>query len=130
VIDPTGGASTAGQTDPTTIYDGGTARAIISTVVSPGVSGALVGATAGLKTKLLGIHVVCSAFTSAGTMYLTNGSGGGFILWLSQLQALGNVAMPPTGFVLCQTGVNTALWFNFGGGAASFGVNIVYYQAP
>ena len=130
MIDPTGGAATAGASNPTIIYDGGIAYPVISTVASPGASGALVAAASGLKTKLLNIHVVCSAITTAGTVYLTNGSGGGFLLWIAQLVAAGQVSIPAAGFVHCQTAVNTALWFNFGGTGGSFGVNIIYYQAP
>jgi hypothetical protein len=132
MIDPTGGAATSGQRDPSTVYDGGVSRPVLSAQAAGGMAASaltLVAAAAGLRTKVLAVSAICSAFTTAGSCYLRN-AGGATLYWLGRVGAANeNLFLDLGGTMLTQTAVNTALEIYFDGNA-NFGVAVTYYQAP
>jgi len=131
VIDPTGGPGQAGQSDPSVVVDGGVARPVLYTSTSGALAGtaiALVGASPGIKTKVLALSMICAAFTTAGSAYFTGGVSP--VYWIGRFGALNtNVWLDLGGIVICSTAANTALNIHFDG-SATFGMAITYYQAP
>jgi hypothetical protein len=132
VIDPTGGAAAAGQTSPTTIYDGGPRTVISSAFFSPVLNNAgttLVAAAAGLRTKVLALHVTCQIFTTAGLLVLKDGAA-------VNIAAVGNPTAIGTtydcrvggGIIFAQGPVNSNVDLFFVGNGAFLG-QITYYQA-
>ena len=90
---------------------------------------AQIAAAPGLKTKVLGVSLSVSAFTSSGNMFLLNGTGGSSILYLPFFSGFANAFFSLGGLVLCQTAVNTILSVKCTG-SLTCGVGITYYQAP
>ena len=115
--------------EPAFVYDGG--RQVVGSQLFPmtAAAGPLVGAAAGLKTKVLSLHVACTTFTSVGTITILGGSGG-FQMIALYVSGLGNYSVPTTGYMVAQTGVNQDLWWTFSGGAANFLVSLTWYNAP
>jgi len=115
--------------EPAYVYEKG--RQVIGSQLFPMTAAAapIIGAVAGLRTKVLSFHVACTSFTTAGSISVLQGSGGFpmIALWVS---ALGNYSIPTTGYVLAQTAVNQDLWWTFSGGAATFAVSLTWYNAP
>jgi len=90
---------------------------------------AQIAAAPGLKTKVLGVSLSVSVFTSGGNMFLLNGTGGSAILYLPFFSTFGSAFFSLGGLVLCQTAVNTILSVKCTG-TLTCGVGITYYQAP
>jgi hypothetical protein len=135
VIDPTGGAATTGQNDASTVWDGGAARTVQSVRVGlVGLTGAatLIAAAAGLKTKVLGIHFLAAPPTTAGAFYLKDATSGGILLMMDQIPVTIYTTRTITmsGYVMCQTTVNSILQAQFDGTVGTFNVQVQYYQAP
>jgi len=132
VIDPTGGAATTGQNDPTMVYDGGVGRPILSktnAITLNNSSVTLVTAAVGVKTKVLQFRVSCTAFTAAGALYLLDGAAAG-IAYMGQFGAVGAIGeLSLAGIVVAQTPVNSALVVNWAGNGTLHYV-LTYYQAP
>jgi hypothetical protein len=118
--------------EPATVYDTGR-RAVQSagfvTLALNGTSGAIVAATASVKTKVLAINIQCVGFSTVGALAL---SGSGINFWIAQLAAPGigfNTSLVPGPVLHYATTVNTALSIFFSGNA-TFNGSVVYYQAP
>jgi len=125
-----GQLNTVTETSPSYVHDSG--RRIIGAQAFSvtNVATQMIAPYAGLKTRVLSIHVVCSNFTSVGTAWLTDGNGGLTLVHLARVTGVGNYLFPSTGYVVATTAVNTGLWWNFDGGAANFGVHMSWYLAP
>jgi len=127
VIDP----NASGGTSSTTVYDGGDPRTIITVIGAPSLNASgftAVAATAGLKTKVLGINVYPSAFTTEGSLVIRDGSTS--IFQIARFTALGQRAdFNMGGQVICQGSINTLLEIFFTGNAF-IQFSLIYYQAP
>lgn len=115
---------------PAVIYDDGFRNINTQALPTTQVATSLVAAAPGLRAKLFSVYVVCSTFTTIGTAYLTDGSGGPTLLHLARILAVGQYPTLTTGLIMCQTSVNTPLYWNFDGGSANFGVHMSWYLAP
>jgi hypothetical protein len=134
VIDPTGGAATAGAGNPTIVYDGGVARTLIPTANFPAAlnnsRATLIAAAAGLTSKILSLHIICTAFTTAGLLVLQDGAGAVNHAVLAQVTALGQTwDCHADGYVFAQGALSGAITI-FYTGNATFALQAVYYQAP
>lgn len=130
MIDPTGGASTTGQNDPSIVYDGGVSRPIVAThgnATLNATTANMVPAAAGLRTKVLSVNIHCLTFTTAGAVALQDPTVRYRAMWIA---AVGNQLVAQNGGVmLFATGVNAALDI-FYAGNANISWSIAYYQAP
>jgi len=131
VIDPTGGASTAGSNNPTTVYDGGAARAVVAVrFASTATTATAVAAAAGLKTKLLGVHISFAAPATAGAFYFKDGGGTLLFVMHTIPVAVTVLTIAMSGYVICETPVNSALVAQFDGTSPNYNLQLQYYQAP
>jgi len=131
VIDPTGGAATVGQTDPTKVYDGGVARSIVSIrLASILTTATAVAAAPGLKTKVLGVHVAFAAPATAGAFYFKDGSSAILFVMHTIPVAITMFTISMGGYVICETPVNSALVLQFDGTSPNYNLQLQYYQAP
>ena len=131
MIDPTGGAGAAGASIPNVVYDGGVARNIVSVrFASTATTATAVAATAGVKTKLLGVHIAFAAPATAGGFYFKD--GGGTILFVMHTipVAITVLTISMSGYVICETPVNSALVAQFDGTSPNYNLQLQYYQAP
>ena len=131
MIDPTGGAATAGLNSANVVYDGGVARSIVSVrFASTATTATAVAATSGVKTKLLGVHVAHAAPATAGAFYFKD--GGGTILFVMNTipVAITMFTISMAGLVICETPVNSALVVQFDGTSPNYNLQLQYYQAP
>ena len=131
MIDPTGGAAAAGQHAANSVYDGGVARNIVSVrFASTALTATVVAAAAGLKTKLLGVHVAFAAPATTGAFYFKD--GGGTLLFVVHTipVAVTVLTIAMSGYVICETPVNSALVAQFDGTGPNYNLQIQYYQAP
>jgi hypothetical protein len=131
VIDPTGGPGAAGQHVPNSVYDGGVARNIISVrFASLAATATVVAAAPGLKTKLLGVHVAFAAPSAAGPFYFKD-SGGTLLFVVHTIPtAITTLTIAMSGYVICETPVNSALVAQFDGTGPNYNLQVQYYQAP
>lgn len=135
MIDPTGGAGTAGATNPTTVYDGGVARTVVNSALFLTINNTvanMVAATAGVSTKIIAVHISCHAFTTAGLMAVKdNGLAGGNIIAVGNPTALGTTydIRAGGGLVVGKAGVGFTVDLYYSGNGA-FSVQLTYYQAP
>jgi hypothetical protein len=130
VIDPT---NAAGSRDASTVYDGGATRQIVTVSGAPGLTASgftAVAAVAGLKTKILGLNIYVSAFTSEGSLTIKDGAGGTTIFNVARFTALGQRSdFSMGGQLICMGSVNTLVEI-FYSGTASIQFTLIYYQAP
>ena len=124
------GQQTAVSTvEPAYVYENG--RQIVGSQLfaMTAAPGPIIGASPGLKTKVLSLHIACTGFSTVGTVTILAGSGG-FPMIALYISGFGNYSIPATGYMLAQTGVNQDLWWTFSGGAATFSVSLTWYNAP
>ena len=119
--------------DANTAYDGGTPRALQTVVGGPALNATgstVIPAAAGLKSKVVGLVVYTSAWTTEGTAALKDGAGGTTIFNIARFTAHGQRAtFDIGGQVIVSTSVNTLLELFYTGNAV-LQFSIVYYQAP
>ena len=134
MIDPTNVAS---ATDPSTAYDGGAARPILTVVASSGSlstsAATAIAAAPGLRTKIIGLNIVCTAWAAEGTLQLRDGAGGSGIFVIARFPTPGvgaRVAFDIGGKMFCQSSVNTLVEIFYNVASGTFTYNIIYYQAP
>jgi hypothetical protein len=131
MIDPTGGAGAAGQSDATVAYDGGQPRTILRASVGfalNNTTASIVAGVAGVKTKVVAVTATSYAFTAAGLIFLGGGTPANF--FLGYLSAVGNqFSYLGNGFVIYETTAGAAL---LGGcqGNGQIVFSVLYYQAP
>jgi len=118
---------TVNTIEPSVVYDGGrrTIGAQVFNVTA--ATTPLIAAVAGLRCKILSVHIACTNFSTVGQATLT---AGGFPLAAVQIGALGNYALPTTGLALASTGVNQDLTWQWSGGAGNFAVSMTWYMTP
>lgn len=131
---PIGALGVVNTVEPRTVYEAGR-RTVATQITSSPINNAGVvhiAAASALRTKVLGVHVVCVANVPGGTIYFRDGAGATlFALDFFGPGVVGSRTINFGGSVLCQTSVNTALqavWDN--AAAATFHINTIYYQAP
>jgi hypothetical protein len=143
MIDPSGtvGISTGANTvklDPTSsgviiqpalAWDGGP-QAIVLTSNAGAVTGAapltLYAGAPGLKFKILSISAACAAFTTAGILWISDGTS---TLWLAGFTAVGSTVLYSPGFVCFTSAVNAPVKLNTTG-SATWHMSLVGYVAP
>jgi hypothetical protein len=137
MIDPTGGPGAAGQSDPTLVYDGGVARPVLQVIASSGVIGpggvTVIPAAASLKTKIIGVNIICTTWTAEGTLVLKDGAGAASITLCGRYRTPGvgqTFAFDLGGIVIGVGSVNTLVELNYNVANATFAYQIIYYQAP
>jgi hypothetical protein len=114
-----------------TVWDEGRRPILNSSVLTAFTNSevAQIAAVAGLKTKVIGVSLAVSAFTSSGNVILLNGTGGPAIYNLSFFSGFSSAFFSLGGLLMCQTSANTILSVKCTG-TMSIGVNITYYQGP
>jgi hypothetical protein len=137
MIDPTGGPGAAGQSDATLVCDGGVARPVLQVLGSSGIIGpsgaTVIPAAVGLRSKIIGINIICTTWTGEGTLVLKDGAGGSSITLCGRYKTPGvgqTFAFDMGGIVIGVGSVNTLVELNYNVASATFAYQIIYYQAP
>jgi hypothetical protein len=130
MIDPNAGSSAAASSNPAVIYDGGVPRTLITQSNAGAMTGAapltIMPAQPGLKFKILSISAACAVFTTAGIIWITDGTT---TLWLAGCTAVGTTVLYTPGYVCFASQVNTPVTLNTTG-SATWHISVVSYLAP
>jgi hypothetical protein len=83
-----------------------------------------------MKTKLIGVHVAHAAPATTGAFYFKD--GGGTILFVMHTipVAVTMFTVAMSGYVICETPVNSALVVQYDGTGPNYNLQLQYYQAP